>query len=93
MARVDIESFLDKEISRIYIADRLPEAKQVESALTEQGIDYAVEIEPYYKIVLGLFPSEYAGAAFYVLSEQAELARQALTVAGLKMGLLDEWAE
>ena len=90
MAKVDIEYFLEKEVSRIYIAARLAEAKQVENTLTEQGLDYAVEIEPFYKIVLGLFPCEYAGAAFYVLSGQATFARQALLVAGLKTGLVDE---
>lgn len=93
MAKVDIENFADKELSRIYIAARLPEAMQVESTLTEQGIDYAVEIEPYYKVVLNIIPFEYPGATFYVLSGQAHFARQALLKAGLKTGLVDEEAD
>jgi hypothetical protein len=92
MAKVDFESFAEKEVSRIYIAARLPEARQVESTLTENDIDYAVEIEPYFKVVLNIFPFEYPGATFYVLFGQAQFARQALLKAGLKAGLVDEEA-
>ena len=87
MPRLDIEEFADKELSRIYIADRLREAKFVESTLTEHGIDYAVEVEPFRKIVLGVLPLEYPGAVFYVLSGQASFARSALQAVGLIAGI------
>ena len=93
MPRLDLEDFTDKELSRIYIADRLAEAKNVESTLTKHDIDYAVEVEAYRKVVLGLIPSEYSGAAFYVLSGQAFFARKALFAAGLRIGLQDEEAD
>ncbi len=87
MAKVDIEAFWGKEVTRVYIAGKLGEAKQVESTLTENGIDYAVEVEPFVTLILGILPSEYAGAGFYVLSEQAALARSILLAAGFTAGI------
>jgi hypothetical protein len=46
MARLDFEDFLDKEVTRVYLAGRLSEAKHVERTLTGNGIDYTVDIEP-----------------------------------------------
>ncbi|HLY63295.1 MAG TPA: hypothetical protein VKV95_21330 [Terriglobia bacterium] len=93
MPKLDIEDFTDKELSRIYIADRLAEAKSVESTLTKHEIDFAVEVEPFRKILLGIFPLEYPGAAFYVLSGQAPFARKALFAVGLRGGLQDDEAD
>jgi len=90
MAKLDLEDFLGKEVTRVYIAGELREAKAVEKALSEHGIDFTVEVEPYKKMLLGIFFNEYAGAAFYVLSERATSARSALLAAGLKVGLQDE---
>jgi hypothetical protein len=90
MAKLDLESFAEKEVARIYIADRLREAKRVEITLSEHGIDYAVEVEPFSKVVLGVLRIESSGAAFYVLSGQAPFARQALASAGLITGLVEE---
>jgi hypothetical protein len=90
MPRLGFEDFTDKELSRIYVADRLAEAKSVESTLAEHDIDYAVEVEPFRKILLGVMPFENAGAAFYVLSGQASFARSALSAVGLEAGLQDD---
>ena len=91
MARLDFDSFPDKELSRIYIAGELAEAGRVEDILSRHAIDYAVEVEPYQKAtltILTLFSSGvYAGAAFFVLSGQAAFARSALLAAGLKGGI------
>jgi len=87
---VDPEAFADRDIARIYIAGRLTEARRVESLLSEKGIDYAVEIEPFRTLLLGIFPRQYDGVAFYVLSEQAALARHTLEGARLRAGLVDE---
>jgi len=92
MARLDLDDFAGRELVRVYIAGRVSEAENVESALTERGIDYAVDIEPFLKSSLGLFTSAYAGAAFYVLSGQAALARTVLAAAGLNQGLADDEA-
>jgi hypothetical protein len=88
MARVTLDDFADKEVARIYLAGELTEAKRVEQILSVNGINYAVEVEPYVR--LSVFSSEYAGAAFYVLSGQADFCKRALFEAGLKVGIEDE---
>jgi hypothetical protein len=74
----------------IYIAARLPEANRIEEVLTRLGIDYAVEIAPYATRLLGLFPTQYRGAHFYVMVGQAGYCQQALHRAGLTKGLVKE---
>lgn len=93
MARVDPEEILGKEVTRVYIAANIGEADRVEEVLTDRGFDYIVEIEPYVKRILGIFPSKIAGAGFYVLSDQAPPARTALCAAGLVAGLEDNEAD
>ena len=91
MARLDFDQFLEKELSRIYIAGELAEASRVEDILTRQGIDYAVEVEPYLKPTSTLFSlGMYAGAGFFVLSGQAAFARGSLLAAGLRSGIQDD---
>ena len=90
MARLDIEDFAGKELVRVYIAGRVSEAERVEDALARHGVDYAVDIEPFLRRVLGLFTSEYAGAAFYVSAGQAAFARSTLLAAGLTQGIADD---
>jgi hypothetical protein len=89
MARVDIEDFDGQDIARVYLAAYLKEAKQVEDVLTRHGIDYAVEIETYYKRFLLIFDAEYPGAGFFVRAAQANFARSVLREAGLKGGIQD----
>lgn len=90
MARLDFEDFLDQGVSRVYIAGDLGEAARVEKTLTVQSLDYMVVVEPYSKLLLGFFPSDYAGAGFYVLSDQAALARAVLLAAGLREGIEEQ---
>jgi hypothetical protein len=90
MARIDLDDFGEKELSRIYLAGRLGEAKRVEKILTVHGVDYAVEVEPYVTSFAIFFSGEYKGASFYVLSGQAEFCRKTLLEAGLDAGILDE---
>jgi hypothetical protein len=88
MARLDLELFLDNEVSRVYIAGGLEEASRVEGILTRRAIDYAVDIETYHKPLFArLSIGVYAGAAFFVLSAQAPFARSVLLAAGLKAGI------
>ena len=88
MVKVTLDDFADKEVARIYLAGRLAEAKQVEEILSANGINYAVEVEPY--VTLSFFSSEYAGSAFYVLLGQADFCKRALFEAGLKVGIENE---
>jgi hypothetical protein len=80
MGRVQIEDFSDKAISRILMAGTIEEAEQTEDILTENGIDYAVSLEPF---VTSIFGSERTGIAFYVLSGQEHYCRVMLASKGL----------
>jgi hypothetical protein len=85
-----MEEFTGKEITRIYTAGRLKEATAVERALTEKGIDYTVDFEPFRTLLLGILPSEHVGIGFYVLSGQADFCRSILLDAGLRAGIEEE---
>jgi len=88
MARLDFEDFLDQELTRVYLAAYLSEAKQVEETLTKGGVDYAVALETYLKPVYPLFAlCVYVGASFFVVSGQTAFARSTLLAAGLKVGI------
>jgi len=89
MARVAMEEFTDKEVARVYFAARLAEAELVEFELEQNNIDYAVEVEPYRAMAV-FWVSEYKGAAFYVLAEQADFCRRTLSEAGLTTGIMKE---
>jgi hypothetical protein len=80
----------DPDHERIYLAVRLSEARQVEQALAERGMDYVVEIEKFEMNMFGIIPREYDGAAFYVPAAIAESCRRVLYEAGLRSGLVDE---
>ncbi len=89
MARVAFDDFGDKEVARIYLAGELAEAKRVEE-VSENGIEYAVEVEPYTSLSFFSFSSEYKAAAFYVVLGQAGFCKQVLLDAGLKVGIQEE---
>ena len=89
MARVGMDDFGDKEIARIYLAARLAEAQLVEAELTNHSIEYAIEVESYAATAV-FWISEYAGAAFYVPADQAELGCRILQEAGLSTGLMEK---
>lgn len=89
MALVDPDTFDGKEVALIYIVGRVVEGKQVEQALSERGVDYAVDAEPYQSRVLGVLPVEYEGIGFYVLSAEADFCRGVLRDAGLVQGLVE----
>jgi len=74
----------------IYIAAHVTEAKRVEAVLTRIGVDYALELTGCPPRLLGLFPTRYMGATFYVVAAQAHACRRALHGAGLAKGLVEE---
>lgn len=66
----------------IYIAKRLNEALRLESALTDFGVEYAVETDLYAGGVI--FRRERVGAFFYVLPEASESAREVMRRHGFR---------
>jgi hypothetical protein len=87
MALVEPDHFVDTECVRVYIAGRLGEAKRVEHALTDGGIDYFVAIETFERLLFGVIRREYEGVAFYVPIDRAVLSRDFLRRAKLIAGL------
>jgi len=90
MARIDFDDWEDKEVARVYIAGRMAEALLAEKTLSKHGIDYALDIEPFRMMILGLFPSEYNGVGFYVLAGQAGFSKRVLLDAGLRTGIEED---
>ena len=90
MPRMALDDFDDKDITRVYLAGRLAEAKRVEKVLNDNDIEYAIEVEPYVTTFAVLSFGEYGGAAFYVLSGQADFCRGILKEAGFTVGILEE---
>lgn len=78
----DPEFFGDQELDLVYIAKRLRDALRLEEALTEAGVDFAVEADEYVGGVL--FKRKLTGAFFYVLPEALETARRTITEAGFQ---------
>lgn len=90
MARFTQEDFSGKDVSRLYVAAKLKEAKRVEDVLNKSGIDYMVEVEPFQKVSFLLFAAEYQGAVFYVLSGQLDFCKDLLLREGLSEGLVGD---
>lgn len=86
--RREAEFFEDRELDLVYIAKKLDEALRLESALTESGIDYAVEPDKYSGGVI--FRSERIGAFFYVLPEASGQTRSIMEQHGFRFR---EWME
>lgn len=74
--RQDAPYFEGKQPVLIYIAKKLKEAKQLEAALANAGVDYGVEADDYRGGII--FHSSRVGAFFYVLPEALEKAREVM---------------
>lgn len=85
MSRIDPDDLPDAE--RVFIAATLREALRVEDLLTADGVNYAVQVEPY---GTSLLFSQRNGAAFYVPASQAAFCRQRLTSEGLGRGVVED---
>jgi hypothetical protein len=79
----DPDFFGDSELDLLYISKRLKEALRLEAALTESGVDYAVETDTYHGGVI--FRSERVGAFFYVLPEALESALEIMRKEGFRL--------
>lgn len=80
--RRDADYFEDREMHLIYIARRLKEALRLEAALTESGVEYAVEADEYSGGVI--FHSKRVGAFFYVLPEAVQQAQEVMRRHGFR---------
>jgi hypothetical protein len=78
VARLEAADFEDRETVLVFLAQNIPEAEQVESALTEQGVDFTVSLERYVSGPISIFLSERTGVGFTVLAGQAEFCRALL---------------
>ena len=79
----DPDFFGDAELDLLYISKRLKDALRLEAALTQSGIDYAVETDTYYGGVI--FRSERVGAFFYVMPEALESALEVMRREGFRL--------
>ncbi len=80
VARFTLEEFADPKPALVYIAGNVVDAKQVEAALSEIQVDYALNVEPYAnKSFLG---GTYHGVFFYVSEGNAPRSRECLHVHG-----------
>ena len=80
--RREPEHFGDQELSLLYVAKKLGEAKRLEDLLNGAGFDYLVEPDTYRGGVI--FQSERIGAFFYVAPSDDNPARAALIRAGFE---------
>ncbi len=80
--RQEPEFFGDAELDLVYIAKKLRESLPLEEALTQAGIDYAIELDTYSGGLI--FRSERTGVFFYVLPEKVEAAKSVIRGLNLK---------
>jgi hypothetical protein len=74
-------------LERIFLAPTLRAARKAEAMLTEAGIDYVVQVEPFGRSFL--FGTIRHGAVFYVAAARAAHGRQRLINAGLRNGVIE----
>jgi hypothetical protein len=84
VAQVEPEDLHDPE--RIFIARTVRQARRVEELLTEAGVDYVVQVEPYSRSIL--FGTIRHGAAFYVSASHAAQSRERLIGTGFGKGVV-----
>ena len=89
MPRKNFNDIPEAEVSRIFIAGSVKEARRIESLLDAEDIEYALVKETF--AGAGLFVAlTYDGVAFYVESKHAEKCRTLLRDAGLKKGIMTD---
>jgi hypothetical protein len=84
VTHVEPEDLEDPE--RIFISRTLRQARKVEALLTQAGVHYVVQVEPYSRSIL--FGTVRYGAAFYVAATQAVHCREQLVAAGFANGVV-----
>lgn len=79
------EEFEGKELSPLCFASKIDEAKEIESVLDKEGMDYTFEITPYTRqgVFSILFGGAKEGVMFLVPPENLDPCRDVLIRAGL----------
>ena len=86
MGRVTEDDFADKDIARIYIAQSISEATTIEQILTENNVDYLIEIEQYTRPSILTSPIQ-TGVVFYVLLGQVDFCKRIIESKGMSKGI------
>ncbi len=81
MARFTLDEFSERAPELIYIAGNLVDAEHIESALSDDQIDYALNIENYQNN--SFLGGTYPGVFFYVSDHDAQRGRECLHACGL----------
>jgi hypothetical protein len=90
MAKVPMESFEEgSEIVRVYLAASLAEARRVEDALVDAGVEFAVEVEEFASPTAFGSSQARRGAGFWVREADLVRAAAALERGGHVAGLVD----
>ena len=88
LARLDPDALADRELHLVFIARNTSEARRAEELLTEVGVDYTLDFEPFFHA--GIFGvGTLTGVGFFVLSSQAAYCRELLRDRGLAIGVID----
>lgn len=89
MAQVPMESFEEgTEVVRVYLAASLDEARGIEDALDDAGVEFAVEVEEVSSRSLFGWPQSRRGAGFWVREVDLDRAAGALERGGHLSGLV-----
>lgn len=95
MARRTVEELANADLRLVYIAGNLPDAEAAERCLTEQGIEYALSLEPFTLDDPVRRGWQYMGLYVYVPLLEHRKSRLALEASGLSptIELEEEGAE
>jgi hypothetical protein len=80
--RRDEEFFGDEPLELVHLSRRLKEAKGVEQLLTDEGVEYLLEVGPYSARLLFVIPVQRHGVYFYVREGEAAEVRLTLRERG-----------
>ena len=88
LARLDPDALADQELDLVFIARNTSEARRAEELLTERGVDYTLDFEPFFHA--GIFGvGTLTGVGFFVLPGQATYCRELLRDRGLAVGVVE----
>jgi len=82
MARRMAEEFSGTPLGLVYIVGNTVDAGKVERTLTEQGVDYALSLEPFASTSM-MRPGDHTGLFVYVPTAQHRACREMLERSGL----------
>jgi hypothetical protein len=81
MGRRTVEELDTTQLKLVYIAGNVRDAQTAEGCLTEMGLDYAVDLEPF--TTTSVLGGVYAGVFIYVPASRHQECRTRLEACGL----------